>query len=158
MKSVGITYPDINNGIGFRATLWISGCSHNCLGCHNQWLQNYNIGKPLISFKNELFEVLEKPYIFGLTLSGGDPLDQADEDLQQLLELVKEVKEKYPSKTIWIYSGDIYENLIKTPIKKEILSFCDILVDGPFTLSKKDLTLPFRGSANQKIIDLKSKF
>lgn len=158
MNSVGITYPDINNGIGFRAALWISGCTHKCPGCHNEWLQDYKIGKPINEFKKELFDALNKPYISGLTLSGGDPLDQSDNDLKQLLELIKEIKTIFPSKTIWIYSGDTYENLIKNTTKKEILSFCDILIDGKFILTKKDLSLPFRGSKNQRIIDLKTGY
>lgn len=154
MNYVKITYPDINNGLGFRATLWISGCNHKCIGCHNSWLQDYSIGKPLYLCKNELFNILNKQYIKGLTLSGGDPLSQSDDSLIELLQLLKEIKESFPNKDIWIYSGDIYEEAIKHPIKKNIIKLCDIMVDGPFIISKKDLSLPFRGSCNQRIIKL----
>lgn len=150
----GITAPDIANGTGCRVVLWISGCSHKCIGCHNQETWDYTHGK---LFDNDAYNIIDnwlaKPYIAGLTLSGGDPLDRNNDELNELLELCKNIKEKYPQKTIWIYTGFVYEQLNDS--QKEILKYCDILVDGPYIESMRDLSLPFRGSSNQRLINLK---
>lgn len=155
MNSVGITYPDINNGLGFRVTLWISGCTHKCKNCHNEWLQDYSKGDNLENYKDAIYIALNKPYIKGLTISGGDPLDQNESDLKELEQFIRQIKIDFPNKDIWIYSGDTYENLISVPIKKKIIFLCDVLIDGPFVESKKDLSLAFRGSSNQRIIYIK---
>lgn len=155
MNCVRITYPDINNGTGFRVTIWISGCTHKCIGCHNVWLNDYSIGEPIENYLCETFRILEKPYIKGITFSGGDPLDQDEESLKQLLSFIKGIKKVFPDKDIWIYTGCIYEKLNEDKTIKEILDYCDVLVDGPFIESEKDLSLPFRGSRNQRIIYLK---
>lgn len=161
MRILSITSPDLSNGIGCRVTVWVAGCSHKCPGCHNQFTWNYNIGDDIsetetaIEIIQAIKDQLDKPYIAGITFSGGDPLDQNTESLNQLLTLIKAIKEDYPEKNIWIYSGDIFENLIKNELKKQILSYCDILVDGPFVREKQKIGLPFRGSDNQRIIDIK---
>ena len=160
MRILSITSPDLSNGLGCRLTIWVSGCTHKCPGCHNPHTWNYNIGADLsdtetvIEIISSIKEQLDKPYIDGVTFSGGDPLDQNDESLQQLLTLIKAIKEDYPNKNIWIYSGDVFEELIKSDIKKQILSYCDVLVDGPFIREKQQIGLPFRGSDNQRIIDI----
>lgn len=163
MRYLGITSPDINNGTGCRVTLWISGCNHKCPGCHNPETWDYNKGEyllytPRLKSDNALHKVykeLDKSYIQGLTISGGDPLAQNDVSLLELLEFIQCVKHYYPSKDIWIYSGDVYEELIKHPVKRNILDLCDVLVDGPYKQDLRDITLPFRGSSNQRILYLK---
>lgn len=153
MRYLQITSPDINNGLGFRVTLWVAGCSHHCKFCHNPETWEYNQGRTDI--KDELFEKIDKPYIKGLTLSGGDPLSQSDKDLQDLYDLLVEFKQKFPDKDIWIYAGDTYEEAIQNPYKKQILDLCDVMVEGKYVHELRDLSLPFRGSSNQKIINLK---
>ena len=161
MRILSITGPDLSNGIGNRITIWVSGCTHKCPGCHNANAHDYNIGTD-ISIEdnyNKIYNLivtnLNKPYIKGITLSGGDPLDQSDENTKVLIKLVKQVKDNFPDKDIWIYSGDVFENLIKNPYKYELLKLCDILVDGPFIKEKQKTGLSFRGSDNQRIITLK---
>lgn len=154
-----LTTPDVENGLGCRVTIWCAGCSHHCPGCHNQHTWSYNQGK-CIEDPNVIESILkeaEKPYIKGITFSGGDPLDQSYEALQQLERFIKIFKEELPGKDIWIYSGEVFEELIKTPVKRRILKKCDFLVDGPFIQELKDPDLPFRGSKNQRIIDLSEK-
>ena len=150
MKYLSITSPDVNNGKGFRVTLWVAGCSHHCKGCHNPETWAYNQGKKLKEIKKDLFEKLNKPYISGLTLSGGDPLAQTKWSLLELYFLLKEIKKKFPEQNIWIYSGYTYEEIKSDYFKNLVLSQCDVLVDG-----QRDTSLPFRGSANQRIIYLK---
>lgn len=150
MRYLRITNNDINNGDGVRVTLWISGCRHHCVGCHNEWTWDYNQGKDITECYNELKEKLSNNYVSGLTISGGDPLCQSEEDLCVLRDLIKHLKNEYPNKNIWLYTGyQINESLNKQ--QKEIIKLCDYVVDGPFILSEKDLTLAFRGSKNQKI-------
>lgn len=162
MRILSITSPDLSNGLGCRITVWVAGCSHKCPGCHNKFAWNYDIGDDLSNdvIRQKICDTLEKeldkPYIKGVTFSGGDPLDQPNDRLEYLLALVKGIKEKYgDTKDIWIYSGDTYENLIKDELKQEILFYCDILVDGPFIQEKMAHNIPFRGSSNQRIIDIK---
>lgn len=153
MKILNITSPDINNGLGCRVTLWISGCKHKCKGCHNQCAWDYNVGETFTdkTYK-KLYDILSKDYIAGLTLSGGDPLDQSEYVLTEILNLVIKVKHDFPNKNIWIYTGYKYEEL--KGLQLEILKYCDILVDGKFEINKRDTTLAFRGSSNQRIIKL----
>lgn len=146
MRSFGITYPDVNNGLGFRVTLWVSGCEHHCKGCHNKETWDFNGGNEFTDEdKNELFDVLKKPHINGLTLSGGDPLCS----YQDVLKLTKEVKENFPKKDIWLFTGFTKKHMDEN--FKDILEYLDFIVDGKFVEELKDLSLPFRGSKNQKI-------
>ena len=146
MNIHGITYPDVNNGLGCRVTLWVSGCIHHCHGCHNQETWDFNSGRKFtLDDKTKLFEILSLPYIKGLTLSGGDPLCSYGE----VLALVKEIKENFTSKDIWLYSGFTLE-YIKEHFE-EILKYLDVIVDGKFIKELKDVSLPFRGSSNQNI-------
>ena len=153
MKYLMITSPDIENGIGCRVTLWIPGCDHNCPGCHNAWTANYNQGNEFTQYTfKELCDILDKPYIKGLTISGGDPLMQDDQTLIDLCQLVFDIKNLYPTKDIWLYTGFYKDEL--QGLQLDILKYIDTLVDGPFELDKRDTTLPFRGSSNQNIIYL----
>ena len=157
MRVLTLTTPDIENGTGCRVTIWFSGCNRRCPGCHNPHTWAYNQGKELLS--NEVLEKIysnvDKKYIEGITLSGGDPFDQSEESLKELLIFIKQFKLKFPSKNIWVYSGGLYEDFIKNDTLREILLWCDVLVDGPFKQELKELDLPFKGSTNQRIIDLK---
>lgn len=163
MRILSITGPDLSNGIGNRITIWVSGCTHKCPGCHNSNAHDYNIGTDISIEENfnKIYNLiignLNKPYIKGITLSGGDPLDQSDENTKVLTNLVKKIKDNFPNKDIWIYSGDVFENLIKNKYKHELLKLCDVLVDGPFIKEQQKTGLPFRGSDNQRIIMLKNK-
>lgn len=158
MKCIKVTYPDINNGLGVRATVWFAGCSHHCKGCHNEWTWDYSIGnvwKKGSKEWNELIEALSKDYINGVTFSGGDPLAQSEENLQVMLETIWAMKLLFPKKDIWLYTGYYLDDIIKdkdtAKTRYEIVSLCDYIVDGPFELDQKDLDLAFRGSGNQTI-------
>ena len=153
MKYLKITSPDIENGPGCRVTLWIPGCTHQCLGCHNAWTADYNQGQEFTQDTyEELCSILDKPYIKGLTISGGDPLDQNDQTLIDLIQLCYDISLEYPTKDIWLYTGYYKEDLKGKQL--ELLNYIDVLVDGPFIRPKRDTTLPFRGSTNQRIINL----
>lgn len=160
MRIITITSPDLSNGLGCRVTVWCAGCSHHCEGCHNKHTWKYDIGTD-ISIKenfdkiyNILDEELSKEYINGITFSGGDPLDQTEESLIQLYDLIVKLKEKHQTKNIWIYSGATFESLISNNIKRLVLSVCDVLVDGLFIKELHNEELAFKGSSNQRIIDL----
>ena len=157
MKILNITSPDVNNGTGFRVTLWIAGCSHHCRGCHNPESWDYNQGKSLREVRKDLFDRLDKSYIQGLTLSGGDPLAQSRKSLLELYFLLRRIKKKFPNKDIWIYSGYTHEEILQDKFKKLVLSQCDVLVDGLYKYALRDTSLPFRGSSNQRIIYLKNE-
>ena len=155
MRVLTLTTPDIENGLGCRVTIWVAGCNRRCPGCHNPHTWNYNQGKPLLEIVDKIYEEVDYNYIQGITISGGDPFDQNETSLNELLIFIKQFKVRFPNKDIWIYSGGLYEDFIKNDIIREILIWSDILVDGPFIQEKKLLDLPFRGSTNQRIIDLK---
>ena len=152
MKYSEITYPDVNNGKGCRVTLFVSGCTHHCKGCHNRETWNFNFGKEFTNdVMDKLFDIISKPYIQGLTLSGGDPLDSYDD----VLKLVKLFRERFSDKKdIWLYTGYVIEDLIHSN-KNEILEYIDVLVDGEYDESQRDVSLAFRGSRNQRIIKLR---
>ena len=151
MKYHNITYPDMNNGSGLRVVLWLSGCNHRCKGCQNPQTWDVNSG---IEFdkeaEDELFRELSKDYISGLTLTGGDPLHE--NNLEGVLNLVNRIRLLLPEKTIWLYTGYTWENIACSSKRKEIVAKIDILVDGKFEEDKKDLSLQFRGSSNQRLI------
>ena len=215
MNYHNITYPDMNNGGGLRVVLWLSGCSHKCEGCQNPQTWDANSGVPFDeSAKEELFRELDKDYISGLTLTGGDPL--FEDNLDGVLDIVTEVNKRYnqnifqnaemlldrgisnalyskneytkgslndchrirlsrPQKTIWLYTGytiyftddcnrkvlsaktDNYQldAVIPTVLREKILEQCDIVIDGRYVDSQRDITLPYRGSKNQRLIDIK---
>ena len=146
MKVNKITYPDLNNGIGFRITIWVSGCVHHCKGCHNPETWDFNSGREFTDDdKQKIFELLTIPYLKGVTFSGGDPLCSYED----VLSLAKELKEKYPEKDIWLYTGFTLEYVQEH--MSEILDYLDYVVDGKFIEEEKDVSLAFRGSKNQRI-------
>jgi anaerobic ribonucleoside-triphosphate reductase activating protein len=138
----------VNNGEGCRVTLWVAGCTHHCKGCHNPQTWSFKSGREFTEdIKNKLYNVLKLPYIKGITLSGGDPLDSFDD----IFELVKDIKNSFNNKDIWLFSGYTLED-IQNSDKNIILEYIDVLVDGEFKEELKDLTLKFRGSSNQRIL------
>lgn len=155
MKYSEITYPDVNNGEGCRVTLFVSGCSHRCKGCHNPETWNFDFGKDFNDdVKIRLFDIVSKPYIKGLTLSGGDPLDSYDD----VLDLVKEFRNRFgETKDIWVYTGYVIDDLLNLN-KEEILEYIDVLVDGEYIEEQRDVSLAFRGSKNQRIIKIKERY
>ena len=186
MNYLQITHEDVCNGEGLRVVLWLSGCSHHCYNCQNP--QTWNPGNGILfdeSAKQEIFNELSKDYISGITFSGGDPLYEYN--LDEVLKLVKQIRNSYPDKTIWLYTG--YHVFINYPeshrqhkvilstrpnastniiyddelfFKKkeedrkrsEIISLCNVLVDGEYIDEQIDITLAYRGSTNQRVIDI----
>lgn len=164
MNYHNITHEDMNNGDGLRVVLWCSGCSLHCKGCQNP--QTWDATSGILfdnQAKEEIFEQLSKPYISGLTLSGGHPLE--DYNLETVYLLLKEVKEQFPQKNIWLYTGYTWEYIFPKVItddfdvnrvyRQEIVKMCDVLIDGPYIEEQKDITLKWRGSKNQRVIDIK---
>ena len=153
MKYLKITGPDVNNGDGCRITLWLPGCTHKCPGCHNTHTHDYNQGLEFgESTFEELVERLNKSHIQGLTISGGDPLDQSNEVLDDLYSLLYRLRNRLPEKDIWLYTGFYIDKL--GPKQIDVVDMCDVVVDGPYIQSKRDISLPFRGSENQSIIKI----
>ena len=150
MKYLNILDCDIADGLGVRVTLFVSGCSHHCKGCHNPESWNCNNGYDFTQETiDELISLLSRDYIDGLTLSGGDPLFENNRN--DILNLCKVIKSKYPNKNIWLYTGYDFENIKDL----EIMNYIDVLVDGKFKLNLRDITLAFKGSSNQRVIDVK---
>lgn len=154
MNYLTVTAPDINNGNGLRVTVWVAGCSNRCPGCHNQHTWNYNQGNPIMQAMDEINEWINRKYINGLTVSGGDPFSQTDENLDKLHEFLLTFKSEHMDKNIWLYTGEIFEHALEHPIKRRIIELCDVIIDGPFINELRDTTLAFRGSSNQRIIDV----
>lgn len=191
-----ITHDDMNNGDGLRVVLWLSGCSHHCYNCQNPQTWNPDNGIPFDEdAKQEIFEELSKYYISGITFSGGDPLNE--HNIIEVLSLIREIRDKYPilknsdskkvrnfvdfwhensneihisskPKTIWLYSGFTWEQIMYPMItenidlerekiikvRQDILKLCDVFIDGRYIEEKRDITLKWRGSSNQRVIDV----
>ena len=150
---------DIANGPGVRVSLFVSGCTHRCPGCFNEEAWDFDYGQPFDqSTIDEILGLLQPDYVQGLTLLGGEPFDPRNQPA--IVELLRQIKAKYPQKSIWAFSGypfdrDILPGRLGDPtITREYLSYLDVLVDGPFIQSRKNLTLRFRGSDNQRLIDV----
>lgn len=151
MRYHNITKDDMLNGDGLRVVLWVAGCSHCCKGCQNPMTWDPNGGLLFDeAAKREIFEQLEKSYISGITFSGGDPLHVANRN--DVAGLMAEIKEKYPEKTIWLYTGDIWANVVQYPL----MQYVDVLVDGEFKQDLRDVTLLWKGSSNQRVIDVQA--
>lgn len=154
MKMSGFYDESISNGLGWRAVLFVSGCPHHCPGCHNQAAQDFNYGE---EFNEEeiLERIKENSILKGITISGGEPL--CKENISEVLKFIKDVKEVRPEFNVWCYSGYTLEQLMNRndETTNKCLEEIDVLVDGQFIQAKKDPTLKFRGSSNQRIIDLK---
>lgn len=139
------------NGDGLRVVLWVAGCSHCCKGCHNPVTWDPDGGLLFDErARKEIFDQLDKSYISGLTFSGGDPLHAANRPGVQ--KLAKEVKEKYPKKPIWLYTGALWEQIYTDPA----MQYLDVIVDGEFIQAQKDNTLLWKGSKNQRVIDVQA--
>lgn len=150
MKYAQIRKYDIANGEGIRSTIFVTGCTHGCKGCFNREYWDFTYGKEWDNdATNTVISYLKEPVVSGLTLLGGEPMQNLE-----LTKVLRDIK-KEVNKNIWIYSGYTYEQIIKDPKKLELLKECDILVDGLFIEELKNLKLKFRGSENQRIIDIK---
>lgn len=166
MNYHNITYPDQNNGDGLRIVLWVAGCEHHCTNCQNQQTWSPQSG---IRFDknamNEILNELKKDYISGITFSGGDPLHP--QNVQNVLEIVDEIRVSYPTKNIWLYTGYTWEQIMHPVItdinseqlkmlqmRKELVSKCNVLIDGRYVDELRDISLHWRGSSNQRVINV----
>ncbi|MEG1536071.1 MAG: anaerobic ribonucleoside-triphosphate reductase activating protein [Clostridia bacterium] len=151
MRYHNITKDDMLNGDGLRVVLWVAGCTHACPECHNPVTWDVNGG---IEFDNdakkEIFAELEKDYVSGITFSGGDPLHPCNR--QPIAELAKEIKAKFPNKTLWLYTGFSWEEIKALPV----IQYLDVLVDGEFVIALKNTQLHWKGSSNQRVIDVQN--
>ncbi len=159
MNYADIKYIDVANGPGIRVSLFVSGCTHHCKNCFNAVTWDFNYGELFTEKQiDEILEYLKPDHIRGLSLLGGEPFEYTNQ--QGILPLVRRVRETYPDKDIWCWTGydfekDIKEQMMKKwPETRELISYIDIIVDGKFVEDLKDLTLRFRGSSNQRIIDV----
>lgn len=153
---------DIADGPGVRVSLFVSGCRHHCKGCFNSETWDFQYGKPYTKeTEDEIIRLLEPDFIQGFTLLGGEPFEPENQEV--LVKLLKRIRETYPKKDIWCYSGYLYDvdmipgGKVHTKVTEEMLSYIDVLVDGEFVEELKDVTLVFRGSSNQRILHLKEK-
>lgn len=172
MNYLQITHEDVCNGDGLRVVLWLSACSHHCYNCQNPQTWNPNSGIPFDeSAKQEIFNELSKDYISGITFSGGDPLHE--NNLDEVLKLIQEIRISFPEKTIWLYTGyelnqimnikvtqpffscqDLESKIQNVLKRQEIIKMCDVVVDGEYIDEQRDITLAYRGSKNQRVIDI----
>ncbi len=159
MNYATIKYYDIANGQGVRTSLFVSGCTHKCKGCFNSEAWDFKYGKPFTKeVEDEIILSLKDDFIDGLSLLGGEPFEVANQ--KALLPFLKRVKEKYPNKNVWCYTGYLFdkdlltESRVKTKDTLEMLKLIDVLVDGKFIEELKDISLQFKGSSNQRIIDV----
>lgn len=159
MNYAGIKYCDIANGTGCRTVLFVSGCRNHCKGCFQPDTWDFSFGKPFDDeVKQEIMDSLKPEYVRGLTLLGGEPFEPENQSV--LLPFVRQVKSRYPEKDIWAFTGYVYDRDLVEGGRKHtgdtdgLLGLIDVLVDGPFREEEKDISLRFRGSANQRVIDL----
>lgn len=151
MRYHNITRDDMLNGDGLRAVLWLAGCSHACPGCQNPITHDPEGGLPFNgAAKDELFALLSEPYIAGLTLSGGDPLYPPNR--AEATELAKDFRARFHEKTLWVYTGFLWEEVRGL----ELMRYADVLVDGPYVEALRDTQLFWRGSSNQRVIDVQA--
>lgn len=153
---------DIANGPGVRVSLFVSGCRHHCKGCFNPETWDFQYGQPFTEeTADQILKALSPSYIRGFTLLGGEPFEP--ENQRVLVGLLRKIRKTYPAKDIWCYTGYLYDadlpegGKVHTEVTDEMLSYIDVLVDGEFVEAKKDITLVFRGSSNQRVLNLKSK-
>ena len=153
MKYAKIRKLDVTNGPGIRTTLFVSGCTHNCEGCFNKEQQDFNYGNEFTKeTENEFIEYTKSRQIKGVNILGGEPMQQTKDD--SLLNLLKRIKIE-TNKPIWLWSGYKFEEIIIEPKMLELLKQVDVLIDGKFEIEKRDLMLKYRGSENQRVIDVK---
>ena len=158
MNYAAIKNCDIANGPGVRVSLFVSGCTHRCKGCFNEVAWDFDYGEKFTQKTvDQILDMLAPEHIQGLTLLGGEPFDPRNQ--QDIVSLLRQVKRKYPAKTVWAFTGYLFEDILSWRISpqqttREYLEYLDVLVDGPFVEAKKNLSLRFRGSDNQRIIDV----
>ena len=153
MNYAKIYKADIANWLGFRVSLFVSGCARNCPGCFNQEAQDPTFGKPFDDkAKQKIFKELEHDWCKGLSLLGGEPLSKLSDNRKTVIAFAKEIKAKFPTKDIALWSGYTLEEIQADDSMKDILKYVDVLIDGPFIEEQKDLSIPFRGSRNQRIL------
>ena len=153
MNYHNITVDDMLNGDGLRTVLWVSGCDHRCRGCQNPQTWPEESGIPFDdAAREELFEALSRDYMNGITFSGGDPLFCPNR--RTVGELIMEIRERLPEKTIWLYTGSLFEEIKSRPF----IRLVDVVVDGPYRESRRDTQLHWKGSKNQRVIDVKRTF
>ncbi|CAK7005398.1 MAG: Anaerobic ribonucleoside-triphosphate reductase-activating protein [Peptostreptococcus russellii] len=145
---------DVTNGPGVRTTIFVSGCTHNCEDCFNKELQDFEYGD-IWSQKseNEFIDYVSNPMVVGINVLGGEPLQQTMDD--SLLDLLKRVKNEFPEKSIWLWTGDLFEEAIENEKKLAIIEQVDVIIDGQFQKDKRNIKLKYRGSENQRVIDVK---
>ena len=149
MRYHNITKDDMLNGVGLRVVLWVAGCSHCCKECQNPITWDPNGGLEFDeAAKQEIFDELKKDYVHGITFSGGDPLHM--NNAFDVAELAKEIRDKFPNKSIWLYTGGMWEDVKNM----RVIPYLDVLIDGEFEVEKKDVNLHWVGSSNQRVIDV----
>lgn len=154
MKYHNITKDDMLNGDGLRVVLWESGCTHHCEGCQNPCTWNPDVGLEFGDTElKEIAEQLDQDYIAGITFSGGDPIHLAN--VADTTKIARWVKENYPDKTVWLYTGSTWDEVLDNPACNELLQYVDVLVDGEFIIDLLDTSLLWKGSSNQRVIDVK---
>ncbi|KYG94197.1 anaerobic ribonucleoside-triphosphate reductase activating protein [Paenibacillus polymyxa] len=154
MNLCGYIPESLNEGYGLRTVVFISGCRHACPGCFNPESWSFRAGEPFTPQRQQevIRDIMENPLLDGLTLCGGDPFFSAAECSQ----FVRDFREACPDRTVWAYTGFVYEDLLTDQERQELALLCDVIVDGRFVEQQKDLTLPFRGSRNQRLVDVKA--
>ena len=154
MNYANIKTHDIANGPGVRVSLFVSGCTHRCKDCFNQEAWDFNYGEPFDqSVMDRILELLKPDYIRGITYLGGEPMDPRNQ--AGLLELTRRIRETLPQKSVWCFTGYVWEKIPQLEgITDELIALCDVIVDGPFIAAQKNLSLRFRGSENQRLIDV----
>ena len=156
MKISGVNLESIVDGVGMRTTIYVSGCSWNCKGCQNMETHDPSYGEEFTDeVRDKIFEEIKKrSYITGITISGGDPLYNLN--LDSIIKLLKDIKHEFGnSLNVWLYTGYKFESIKCDKKRKQILKYIDVLVDGKFEIDKRDISLAYRGSSNQRIIDVK---
>ena len=152
MRITQIRKTDVANGTGIRVTIFVAGCTHRCAGCFNREYFSFEAGELVTEeMMDQIISLSQKDYIEGLSVLGGEPLQQVFD--KTLVTLLKRFKQEV-GKSVWLYTGYTYEEAIQRQERVDILSYCDVLVDGKFEIAQKDLRLKFRGSRNQRIIDV----
>lgn len=159
MNCANVKYCDIANGTGVRTSLFVSGCTHRCPGCFNEVAWDFSYGEPFDeALRQKVVDSLAPSYIEGLSVLGGEPMEPANQ--RALAPFLERVRGECPGKDVWVYTGDVFEELLdpasprRTEVTDRLLRSVDVLVDGPFVQELKDITLRFRGSQNQRIIDV----
>ena len=152
MNISGVNFESIVDGEGVRVVIYASGCLHNCKGCHNPSSHSFTAGQPFTEqMQNDIIQYIHNtPFISGITLSGGDPMFNTVE----ITPFVSHLRQDNKDVTVWIYSGFLFEEILENSEMSELLRLCDVLVDGKFVLEQRDVTLSYKGSANQRIIDI----